>query len=126
MKPSRCLLSTPARTRMRRSRMRQIRSVPGFFCLDLIPNASERFRFVLQRVVCFGERLFHEMQRGARSVYLEVSAGPIALDGIAPLGNFPFELDLGERHGLGQIHFDAVAGGFDVPDVNQAGKSGGS
>ena len=55
--------------------------------------------------VQFFERLFDEVQRGRRSVRLEVSAGTIALDGIAPLGNLPFELDFGKRHGFRQDRF---------------------
>ncbi len=56
----------------------------------------------------FGQRLFDEVQRGAGRVHLEVGARAVAFDGIAPLGNLPFEFDLGERRGLGQINFHAV------------------
>src|SRR5271154_3855644 len=44
--------------------------------------------------VQLAQRFFHKVQCGAGGVDLEVSAGPIALDGVAPLGNLPLELDL--------------------------------
>ena len=57
------------------------------------------------------QRLLGKIECGGSGVRLEVSASAIALNGIAPLGNLPLELDLGERSCLGQIDFHAVAGG---------------
>src|ERR1700683_3842671 len=74
--------------------------------------------------VQFGQRLFHKVQSRASSVHLEVSACTVALDGVAPLGNLPLERDLRQRRGLRQIHLYAMASGFDVADVNQAGERG--
>ena len=46
--------------------------------------------------VQFLHRPFGEVERRCRGVGLEVGAGPVALDRVAPLGNLPLELDL--RH----------------------------
>ena len=47
--------------------------------------------------VHLGQRLFDEMHGRGRRVGLKVRAGPIALDGVAPLGNLPFEFDFGHQ-----------------------------
>jgi hypothetical protein len=52
--------------------------------------------------VQFRQRLLDKMQRGRRRIGLEVSAGAVALDGVAPLGNLPLELDSGEFAVLGR------------------------
>src|SRR3984957_17441799 len=69
------------------------------------------------------QRLFGKIQSGAGSVNLEVSSRTVALDGVAPFWNLPFELDFRKRHSLGQIHFHAVPGRFDVTDVDEASQS---
>src|SRR5580704_863852 len=67
----------------------------------------------------------HEVQGTASGIHLEVRARAIAFNGIAPLGDLPFKLDLGQGSGLRQIHLDARSGGLDVADIDQAGQSGG-
>src|SRR6185437_4747414 len=73
--------------------------------------------------------LFHcllaEIETGSGSIRLEVSAGAIAFNGVAPLRNLALEGGLWQRSALGQIDNHAVSGSFDVADVYQAGKSRG-
>ena len=57
-----------------------------------------------------------------RGVRLEVGAGPVALDGVAPLRDLPLELDRSLERGLGQVDLHAAAGGLHVADVDQAGQ----
>ncbi len=68
------------------------------------------------------QRLLDEVERRRRRVGLEVGPRPVALDGVAPLGDLPLELDLGQRRRLGQVDLDALAGRLDVADVDQAGQ----
>ncbi len=42
-------------------------------------------------------RLLGEVEGAGRGVGLEVGAGPVALDGVAPLGDLPLELDLRQQ-----------------------------
>ncbi len=67
-------------------------------------------------------RLLDTVEADRRRISLEIGAGAIALDGVAPLGNFPFEFDFGLQGCLGQPDFDAVASGLDVADVHQFGE----
>ena len=46
------------------------------------------------------QRLLGEVQRAGRGVGLEVGAGPVALDGVAPLRDLPLELDRALERGL--------------------------
>ena len=82
-------------------------------------NFKIRPRFSSARVQ-LGQRLFEKVQRGRGGVCLEVSSGAIAFDGVAPLGNFPLELDFGKRLSFWQVNFDAVASGFDVADIHDS------
>ena len=70
------------------------------------------------------QRLLGEMQSGRRRVGLEVGAGPVPLDGVAPLGDLPLEADLGLEGRAGQVDLDAVAGRLHVADVDQPGQGG--
>ena len=72
-----------------------------------------------------GQRLLHEVHRGSRRIGLEIGPRPVALDGIAPLWNFPLELHFRLQGGLRQIDHDAVAGRLDVAHVHQTRQRGG-
>src|SRR5580698_8413364 len=71
--------------------------------------------------VQFFQRFFHKVQGGSRRVRLEVGASAVTFDGVAPLRNLPLELDLGKRHGLGQINFYALAGGLETRNWSTSG-----
>jgi len=72
--------------------------------------------------VQFLKGLFHEMKCGAGGVNLEVGSSPVALNGVAPLGNLSFEFDFRQGSGVGEIHLHAVACRLDVADIDQAGE----
>ena len=67
-------------------------------------------------------RLLDEVQSGSRGIGLEVCARAIAFNGIAPFGDLPFELGLGQIDGLREVDFDAVSGSLDIADVHHAGE----
>ena len=71
-----------------------------------------------------GQRLLDEVQRGGRGVGLEVGAGAVALEGVAPLRDLPLELHLRLERGLGQVDLDALAGRLDIADVDEPRQSG--
>src|SRR5258708_5103734 len=60
-----------------------------------------------------------------RGVGLDVRTGPAAFDGIAPRGDLPLNLHVGQRGRLRQVDLDALPGGLDVADVHQAGQGRG-
>src|SRR6185436_18164153 len=66
----------------------------------------------------FAQGLVDEVERAPGGVGLEVGAGAIALDGVAPLRDLPLEADGRFERGLRQVDLDAVAGRLDVADVD--------
>src|ERR1700730_17602368 len=70
--------------------------------------------------VQFLQRPLRKTESRRSRINLEVSTGSIALDRVAPLGNLPFELNLGLGRSFGQVHLDALAGGLDVTDVHNS------
>src|ERR1700683_1103812 len=68
------------------------------------------------------QRPLSKIESRRRCVDLEVSSGAITLDGIAPLRNLPFKLNLRLGGSLGQVHLHAVTRGFDVTDIHEPGE----
>ena len=68
------------------------------------------------------ERLLGEVQRDGGRVGLEVGTRPVALEGVAPLRDLPFERHRTLGRGLRQVDLHAVPGGLDVADVDQPGQ----
>ena len=96
---------------------------------SFVEAAADRFVGNLEviprlRVSCvqLGQSLLDKIKRGSRGVGLEVRPRAVALDGVAPLWNLPFELDFRFEGSPGQVDFYAVAGRLDVADINLAGK----
>src|ERR1043165_8526878 len=75
--------------------------------------------------VQFLERLLNEIIGTRAGIRLEVSAGAVALDGVAPFGNVPLELGLRLGRRLRQINLHAGAGRLDIADIDEAGQRGG-
>ena len=67
-------------------------------------------------VECF----FYEVKRCGGGVGLEVSSCAVKLNGIAPLLDLPFKFGYRKQSGLRQLDFYAVAGCFNVPDIDQS------
>src|ERR1700733_823487 len=98
----------------------------------LVKTATDRFLRHLERgerfrtpSMEFGHGSFREKHRGSPSVGWEIGPGAVSLNGVAPLGYFPFKLDFRLHSGLWQHDLDAVAGCLDVTDIDQAGQRGG-
>ena len=72
--------------------------------------------------VDFGHRLLDEIERRGGGIGLKIGSGPVALQRVAPAGDLPLQLDLGQVDGLGQIDFHARAGRLHVADVDLAGQ----
>src|SRR5258708_24819936 len=68
----------------------------------------------------FSQRLLGKVKRRSRRVSLEISASPVAFNGIAPLRNLPLELHFWLRSRLGQINLHALARGLDVANVHES------
>ena len=66
------------------------------------------------------QSLLSEMKRSCGCISLEIGAGPIALDRIAPLRDLPLEFYFRKRYGFGQVDLDALPCRLDVADVHNA------
>src|SRR4051812_19791765 len=64
--------------------------------------------------------LFEKVERRRGRVRLEVGAGAIAFQRIAPLRDLPLELDLRQIRGARQADLDAGPGRLDAADVHGA------
>ena len=64
------------------------------------------------------QRPLRKIERRRSRIGLEVGPRAVALNGIAPLRNLPFELHLGLRCSLRQIHLHATPRRLDVADVD--------
>ena len=67
--------------------------------------------------------LLDAVEPHCRGISLEIGAGAVAFNGIAPFGNLPLKFDFRLERGLGQADFHAVAGGFDIADVHQVSQA---
>src|ERR1700730_13277579 len=98
----------------------------------LVETATDGIPWYREVVPCPGvagwnpsQRLVHKVQRDSRSIGLEVGAGAVALDGIAPLRNLPLELYRRLRGGFGQGDLDTVASCLDqARQMYNTGQSG--
>jgi len=71
----------------------------------------------------FGHRFLDEVVGASAGVGLEVSAGTVPLDGIAPLRHAPGKLDVGFQCRFRQSNpHGVIAGRFDVANIDESGE----